>query len=91
VGRGRHNIRQTREVRDPTNLIEQLPIFKTLLECNDVNGFALVEHFGHRIKDGLMPKIIKNVRAGFELGKALAHAFVRGKKNATEDALFGIN
>src|ERR1051326_5095810 len=51
VSRRRHNVRQTGEIGNTTDLLEQLSVLEVLLQRDNIYSLTLIKHLGHRIKN----------------------------------------
>ena len=60
VGRAGHRILQLAQIGDAAHLLQQLPVFQMLLDGDQVNRQALVEHLRQRLVNRLMPQIVKS-------------------------------
>ena len=74
VRRGRHGIRQRRQIRDAPDRFELLLIFEPLLQSDYINGFFAIVHLDQLIENRLVAEIIKNLRIAFQFFDAFSRA-----------------
>jgi len=74
-----------------SNLLQKLAVFEVLVNGDDVDRFAFIEHPGHGLEDGLMAEIVKDFCSVFAPGEAFSDAFVGREEDATEYAHFGFD